>query len=224
MEPFIVWLYGSHARGCTDSYSDLDLLVVSDFQVGNDCIYSKISILSDTANISHYSWAEIHQMADYGSLFLHHLKMEALPLYESPNCKGRLREKLENLGDYKLAKRDVRGFQRVLEDVSKSLNSGNWIIYDLAVLGSLVRHSSILGCYLLNQPRFGRYSAVTNFVQLSGLSQSIKEEFLALYQYRLYIEKRSKKPDVSFADPFIWIERSHEIIRKLEVLVDAKYK
>ena len=223
-DSYVIWLYGSHARGLTDRFSDLDVLVVSEFQVDIDELRNKVQFSLDDVAVSHYQWKEIKRMAQYGSLFLHHIKLEGVPLFESPRYKGKLRHVLDGLGNYTFANRDVRGFQRVLEDVSESLNAGKWEIYEMAVLGTLIRHSSILGCWLLGQPQFGRHGAVNKFVWLREIEQSTADEFPDLYQYRLYIERGLEKPRRCTICPDQWLERAYEVIGSLSELVNAEYK
>ena len=223
-DSYIIWLYGSHARGLTDRFSDLDVLVVSDFKVDIEELRSKVPFSLDAAAVSQYRWGEVKQMAQYGSLFLHHIKLEGVSLFEPPHYAGKLWRILEGLGEYALVNRDIRGFQRVLEDVSESLNVGKWENYEMAVLGTLIRHSSILGCWLLTQPKFGRYEAVTEFVRLQEIEQSTADEFPDLYQYRLYMERGLEKPRRSEIRPHQWLTRAYEVIGSLSELANAEYK
>ena len=113
-----VWLYGSHARGDADALSDVDVLVVSessDEPVSIDCI----DLPSRQLSVTRYTWTEIDGMVDAGSLFLRHLQMEGQPASETLLAKGRLDSSLARLGPYRMARRDVRGFEEVLSDVKK---------------------------------------------------------------------------------------------------------
>ena len=106
-------------------------------------------ICSANVSISRYSWDEIRGMARYGSLFLHHIRLEGRPLYEAESCRGRLHATVAELGEYTLARRDIRGFKVVLADIAESLESGGSRVFELSVLATVIRHASILGCWLI---------------------------------------------------------------------------
>ncbi|HED12443.1 MAG TPA: nucleotidyltransferase domain-containing protein [Gammaproteobacteria bacterium] len=185
-----VWLYGSRARGDEDVLSDVDIFVVSDTEVSKKEVTQLVPELPGDISISQYSWSEVIGMADYGSLFLHHLRTEGQVLWEAEIGKGQLFKLLSEIGDYKYARRDICGFMAVLEDVKTSLESGGVFTYELGVLGTVLRHSSILGCWLNGNPSFGRIAPVQRIVSRYGLSPEIAAEFPGLYEYRLYTDGR----------------------------------
>ena len=187
---YAVWLYGSHARGVVDSCSDLDILVATDALTPIEEIQGNVPVKLNNASLTVYSWSEIKLMAEYGSLFLQHLKLEAVPLYESPSHRGVLRGLLGKMSNYKHARRDVMGFRVVLDDVSEALSAGGRKEYELAVLATVVRHSSILGCWLLNRPSFGRLEPVSCFIASQDIESVVGDEFPILYDYRLYADGR----------------------------------
>ena len=221
-EPYAMWLYGSHARGVADHLSDLDILVVSNSEVERAELQRNAPFCLTGASVSLYGWSEVEEMARYGSLFLQHVRLEGIPLFESPCLGGELQEVLKGVGEYAFFRRDVRGFRQVFEDVSESLNSSKWEVFELALLGTLIRHASILGCWLLGQPRFGRYDAVSTFVHLRGFEERTAEEFSDLYGYRLYIEGRIEQPPLRAVSPNHWLARAHEITLGLSELADAR--
>lgn len=215
---YAVWLYGSHARGVSDSYSDLDILVAEDLPTNINEIKRHIPLPSSGASVSRYTWNEISGMAKYGSLFLQHLKLEAYPLYETPSHQGMLRKLLNELGDYKFAQRDIIGFQTVLDDVAEALDSKEEETYELAVLGTVIRHSTILGCWLLKQPSFGRLEPVSRFVKLRGIKYLVEKEFPYLYRYRLYTDGRLGRESLPKLSGSRWLERARLVIANVEEL------
>jgi len=221
---FAVWLYGSHARGDRDSHSDIDIFVVGAPYVSLADIQGSIPIPMNTAAPSRYSWGEISEMAKYGSLFLHHLRLEGLPLYESPSCKGKLGSLLMSLCDYQCVDRDLNGFHTVLDDVGDALGDHGTENFELSVLGTVVRHCSILGCWVLGEPSFGRTKPVDRIVSALGLPVCIAKEFPSLYGYRLYVDGRIPKPFLIYRlQPHEWLLRARSLVAKVEELTHERY-
>lgn len=221
-QDWAVWLYGSVARGDGDSVSDYDVLVVGP-EVGEPSAVVTVAGLNyDDISVSRYSWDEILGMSMYGSLFLHHVRLEGRPLYETEACRGRLRTMLGKLGEYTLARRDVRGFKTVLGDVAESLEHGDTEVFELSVLGTVIRHASILGCWLLRKPMFGRLAPVQSFAAAAGLAISM-EEFERLYQYRLYCDGRLERSMLRPVDAETWLQRAHRVIEGLEDMDDERH-
>src|SRR5215510_14420602 len=92
-----IWLYGSHARGDVDANSDRDVLVVG--SASRDEVL-ELGDLNPNPSVSQYEWSEIEGMAEYGSLFLHHLRLEGRRVFEGPFSSGKLAHLLDNLRPY----------------------------------------------------------------------------------------------------------------------------
>ena len=217
-----VWLYGSHARGQADPLSDQDVLVISDVDTEFECLQSNCSITLNRTSLSRYTWKEIKGMAAYGSLFLQHLRLEAVPLYESTGSEGFLRSILDNLGDYALANRDVRGFEVVLDDIEESVAENDQDRYELAVLGTVIRHCSILGCWLLKKPSFARVEPVARLVSRCGLKEEIADEFDDLYCHRLYIDGRVGPAALRSIPAMAWLSRAREVVQTVKEMAHAR--
>ena len=219
---YAIWLYGSHARGVADSHSDLDVLVAKDDFTSIDNINSSDLFERRGATLSVYTWDEIMRMAEYGSLFLQHLKLEGIPIYETPSYRGYLRKILNQLADYTLAMRDLRGFNVVLDDVEESLDNDGEEIYELSVLGTVIRHSTILGCWLLNRPSFGRLDPVSLFVRLRGIDCAVEREFPELYSFRLFADGRIGKENLRNVSATRWLNRARHIVAKVGELTNER--
>lgn len=155
-------------------------------------------------------------MTGYGSLFLHHLRLEGRPLYEDRSCAGRLRGKLDGIGPYTKASRDVTAFQTVLADVRESLPHGDVVMHDLAVLATLVRHASILGCWLIGDPQFGRTTPVERYARARGLCAAREVDgFSELYKYRLYFDKRTEQRDLVPICAQQWLRCADSLVSSL---------
>lgn len=213
-----VWLYGSRARGDEDVLSDVDVFVVSDVEVSKKEVTQLIPELPGDISVSRYSWGEVTGMADYGSLFLHHLRTEGQVLWEAPSGEGKLSKLLSEMGDYKHARRDVRGFKAVLGDVKASLETEGVFTYELAVLGTVLRHSSILGCWLEGTPSFARIEPVERIVSLYGLPSEIASEFPKLYEYRLYCDGRiATAPEPTRHQADVWLKRVMKVVNTIAI-------
>ena len=212
-----VWLYGSYARGCEDQYSDFDILVVSDHSILLKSCDLPIPIESEKLSISTYSWAEFRAMASYGSVFLHHLRKEARLIYESKEVEGRLFNILKTLCPYKRVQNDIESFFQVISDVEESINNDCSYEYELSVLGTLLRHSCILGCYMDGFQAFGRSEPVKAIVNRWGLDQAISSEFEDLYSFRLFSYRGTYTPSrVGLEYLVLWCSRIKLILKIIQ--------
>lgn len=219
-----IWLYGSHARGNVDHLSDLDVLVVSSSIVSLEQIERETRLSLTSASVSHYSWDEVRKMAAYGSLFLHHLRIEGRVMYESPACEGAFRALLSEMGRYRYANRDLDAFQQVLSDVSTSLKSGGVEAYELSVLATVIRHCSILGCWLIGSPEFGRIEPVDKIVTALQLDVRTAAGYADLYSYRLYMDNRISQTALTACQPDSWLNRAYALIENVRVLSSERNK
>ena len=211
-----VWLYGSHSRGDCDELSDLDVLHVSDYVLPQNG-YRQRTGTGRKATVSWYAWTEMERMASYGSLFLHHLRLEGTIVAESASCRGRLTKVLETMGPYQLAPRDLIGFRRVLDDVIESLDDGQAsLFYELSTLGTVFRHASILACALEGSYCFSRTGPVERVALTGGLPQRWVKEFVSLYNYRLFVDGRIQEcPEPSVELARAWCSRTQGLLEEL---------
>lgn len=218
-----VWLYGSVARGDAQVSSDVDILVVGGGDLPNEI---SERFVGRRLSLSRYGWDELMKMALYGSLFLHHVKVEGSPLFESPGAAGRLRRLLGGLPRYQRVYRDLRAFRQSLLDIAAELPSTPNLLFELATVAALIRRMGILGSYLLGEPRFDRVGPVVQVVNALGLPSRLHQEFGRVYQYRLAADGIASPngsadardaPDGSVLA--LWIERADLILSALEVHV-----
>ena len=82
----------------------------------------------------------------------------------------------------RILSRQCGSIRRVVQDVSEALTHQDVsIAYELSVLGTLIRHASILGCFLLGSPCLGRYEPVERVTNAWRLSSEISEGFPLLF-------------------------------------------
>jgi len=216
-----IWLYGSYARGCEDQYSDYDILAVCDHPVSLNKNELPILIPEEKISLTYYTWTEIKGMASYGSLFLHHLSCEAKIIYESEEVEGRLSAILNKLCFYKKASKDIRAFFTVLNDIEEAIKYDYSISYELSVIGTVLRHSCILGCYIGGFQKFGRSEPVEIFVKQWGLDHAIAQDFNKLYCFRLHSQRENCAiPLVNSDYLLLWCARVKSILKIIKEQVD----
>ncbi len=219
MNDSVLWLYGSVARGQYGESSDLDVLcAVED--------HAEAPPLGDLARLPQaehlsmqtYTWHELEAMASYGSLFLLHLKMEGRPLTEGTGAL-RLTRLLSDLPEYRQGAKDVAGFQVALQDVRDSLSDGGDPVFELSTIATVIRHSSILACYLLGRPEFDRVQSITTAFRSLDMEEHALGA-LDIYQHRL-AEARSitatAEPTAAAAQH--WLDVAEQFIARLWRLV-----
>lgn len=216
---YSVWLYGSHARGDSDSLSDLDVFVAGALQEG---VAESLAFNGETPSVSQYTWEEVEAMAAYGSLFLHHLRLEGRPLSEHSGGTFRLVQLLERLPKYQLFRRDIRAFHLTVADVREAFGMGSTPEFEMAVLGTVLRHGSVLGCYLLGRPCFARTGAMEQASRALGFTSEDVKAFDTLYRFRLYEDGRCRAPFKPSWDHVLEVCCQIEIfLQRLEEVADA---
>jgi predicted nucleotidyltransferase len=212
-DPPEFWLYGSAARGDVDGLSDIDVLVVGEF---DECDLAQLPYPKERLSIVRYDWAELEHMAAYGSLFLHHVSLEGRPL----GNRSRLSALLDGLPRYVRAHRELASFVTVLDDVEGSLTRDHSPTYELSVIATALRHACILGCYAINRPSFGRASAFAVFLLHAGLGAMV-DDAQRLYGFRLHEDGRAPAPfDPSTEDVRLWLAQARMVIAEVARYLD----
>jgi predicted nucleotidyltransferase len=139
-------LYGSVARGDSEAHSDIDLLVVCGSSCEEDLYNEIVAVLSqrfDRVSVSVYSRRELEFLAKAKSLFLLHLKREALVLFDHAGFLERILATFEPRASY------AEDFRRSLDLTSPLRTMVSGVpneLHRLAYLYSLFR---VYGVYLL---------------------------------------------------------------------------
>ena len=216
-----VFLYGSHARGDADEFSDVDVLAVAPVKPNVDEIVPLLPVSTQgLLHISHYTWEEFDAMSRYGSLFLHHIAAESTALLYEGNAKARISTLLDSLSTYQLAERDLVGFRSMIDDVEEGLTAGLPPCFELSVLGGVARHASVLACYLAGIPTFGR-NCITRAVVALGMPE-VQRKLQIAQSFRLYEERKCGVPEeASIGDVEQVIEILTDIIDRMEGWIHA---
>ncbi len=195
--PIAIWLYGSFARGEQDEHSDCDILTIGSerdtFLVGR--MLSERSRHKVRFSVSRYDWQQIEAMAAYGSLFLHHVSFEGRMVWEDRSVNGRLSGVLNALPTYKRIDRDLTVYRRAVSDVRQSLCDFGSVPFELSVLATTLRHAAVLGCYIVQRPNFGRWSAIGAYAAHAGLGNWTAVKIHDLLDYKLWSEGRRPAPE-----------------------------
>lgn len=218
-----IWLYGSHARGSEDCFSDVDVLFIGETNKfeANKIIENNTKIIKPSLSV--YSWHQIDSMWKYGSLFLKHIHLEGRPLYESPKAIGKLSTKLSSLPKYKRALQDTRSFQKSITDVRWGLSVGTPYDFEAAALATVIRHAAILYCCILDKPNFERYASVRIVATDLDLPKTYVEAYERCYEFKLISENRkSKEDEPCYNDLVKALSFADKLIEELEVLVCSR--
>lgn len=214
----VVVLYGSLARSDGDICSDRDLMVVG----ASPASATEPRHLNDS--IVQYTWAEFSAMQGYGSLFLVHLAKEGLIVDGTQLGVLRYTQLLTAIPPYERADGDLLAFDSAVNDSEESLQLGDSSLeFELANLATIIRHCSILGCYLSGAPDFGRYSAVAKLTSRLGLP--LGDEFPHLYSFRMALARGGNPPEgATVADAFRWCLNARRLVKGVRTLwTDCSY-
>ncbi len=163
-------LFGSHARGDADEHSDVDVCAfVSDVgferlvELRHDCAMA-MGAQEESASV--YPASMLWTMAEVGSLFLWHLKLEGRVVCDP---SGFAAEILDELAPFTEFAEELDLYEDLLRGVQEQqLRHTSLVEFDLHVLFLVARNTSILLAYARGEPTFGRTSAFQLVVQSIG--------------------------------------------------------
>ncbi len=175
-----VMLFGSWARGENDGYSDMDILIVTEKVVQNKYKLYKDNCILNEKWLSVYTKGSLLRLKRYSSLFLWHLKMEGIILYQKDGFLGKL---LEQLPVYTKTPDDLEQYQCICNDIEDIITKENCTYeYELALLAAIIRNTCIAYCYGHGKMIFGRNSPIEYVLNKNPLFTL--ESYQELYRYR----------------------------------------
>lgn len=183
-----IYLYGSYARQENDENSDMDILIIVNENNYNLIKSIKEKIAKDLNFpldwISVYSVGKIEEMKMYGAYFLWHLKLEGIKIYSKDEY---LYKTIIDLPNYSNCKDDVLQYKEICNDIEHSIQSKSYnIVYELNLLASVIRNSSIAYSFSTGKYIFGRYTPVIYVKdRLADTIQFDINEYKQIYRYRI---------------------------------------
>lgn len=185
-------LYGSMARKDEDLSSDIDnLILVKDIDSEKLLKFKrKLANRYITVNesLSVYRISDFLSMAQSGSLFMWHIKLQGKIVFSRDNIVEKILADLKPYGKYAY---DIEIYSKLLKDVEDSLKIYNICNeVDLALLFTLVRNICILLCFKHGTPKFGRSNAYLKAKSIFGNKFPISDWMYAeLCAWKLWYER-----------------------------------
>lgn len=221
-----IWLFGSYARGEQDQYSDIDLLVVIQDCDDEEYKRTKMQLSQELGMplewLSLYEMHKIQEMASQGSYFMWHIKMEGRQLYARGSFQ---KDILANLPEYQNAWQDLEDYGIICNDIRCNLSEQYVdITYELSVLASIIRNTSMTIDFLEGKMNFGRVQAVEicNAILQEKCSIPIKE-YERLYTNRLYMTgKAAIHAMMTIDDVGEWLKKAENLISCAKEIYNAK--
>ena len=100
----------------------------------------------------------------------------------------------------------------------------DFLIFDLSTLATIIRHCSILGCWLLRNPCSERIEPVKRILKQFNLNIFKIDEYVNLYKYKLYMNQQVDKRYIEGirATPKEWIEHTKTIVNTVKGIVNEQ--
>ena len=180
--PFVCVLYGSAARGDSDNLSDVDVLVVDDVKNRHHQY--------ENASVVRYGWSEMAEMRAYGSLFLRHLRLHSRVLTGNDIGKIAYSQVLDTIPSYDRVRFDLTSFRSAVDDSRGAIELQDTSPeFELASLATVMRHCSILGCYLLGVDEFSRTRPVEICCDAFNLGTDAVKLYKCIYRFRIALAR-----------------------------------
>lgn len=212
-----IYLYGSMARGDVADNSDCDILVAVD-----DCDAEMFEHLRSELQEWHpelncefaiYQISALKSMCAKGSLFLWHIKSEAIKIYSAGN---QLEDILENLLPYNGTMDALSEYKDIMKDIEDDpLDDAQLMVYNLSLMATLIRNTCIVCCYVMGNMLFGRVSPVKYCLSHWQEAFPINiQEYEELYQYRVALNRGGEIPEQPVLKQYynMWKRKTNQLI------------
>lgn len=182
-------LYGSYARGDSDSESDIDVCVFT--KDGRPTCAHEIEPFLAIPNharlsLTTYSETDLTAMMEYGSLFLWHLRLEGRIVfgdeYLVPN--------LAKLRAFDKHREEIAYHQQIFDDLITAANGKNCPNeFDLALLFTIARNCCMVLAHKAEIPAFGRHSCYQAAAQKYRDLPLDQTTYLKLARWKMIYER-----------------------------------
>lgn len=188
-------LYGSCARGTNDENSDIDILVICEFE--SNKMTNKVeetifkALQGYNVDVSIYESKKFQRLLECGSLYLHHIRDEGKMIYQrSPQySKEYLFGKLR---DFKGISEDLLLYERMMKKTAISLKENHANYFDINMLALLARNTMILMCYFMENPQYGKKEVFDACNNMFGDEFLFDEKIYdKLMKYRSYYNRKN---------------------------------
>jgi len=190
-------VFGSWARGNSDAHSDFDVFILCE-DLEFDGLGRLRRQVADALNchlssVSAYCLSSAMAMAEDGSLFMWHLKLEGKIAFSREEVIENLFRRLRPYSNYRA---DFVYYRSLLRDVEESLERfRNPNEFDLSLLFTICRNTCMLLSFLAGKPRFGRRSAfVVANETLASRFPVDSDTYETLLGWKLWYERGAVRP------------------------------
>ena len=224
MKTIAIVEFGSSARLDSDKYSDRDFFILverfDDLEMAILDLKLKFSYLNKpNAEFIVNDVASFNRMLKNGSLFLWHLKLEAKPVYGSDEFWTRMK----NLNAFTEFESTFYSYLEVLEDLSNARKKLPTLThFDYSVLFSVVRNLSILGCYKLNSPKFGRVSAFKELIKITQQKSISYSDYIFLMRKKIEYERGFFDKSDTIIDIDLLIQKAYTFSNQVKNLLNIE--
>ena len=215
-------LFGSTARKDADVYSDKDIFVLCQdlgldelLRIKSDFILPSVG---QAEGICCYKHKDVVIMAEKGSLFLWHLKLQGRIVFSK---NGVLENIFSILKSYDKYQEDLTYYRNLLADVNESLKKWNVLSeFDLSLLFTIARNTCMLLCYHKGMPKFGRSNVYLTARKIFGKELPMVDWlYPKLCSWKLWYE-RGIKPEGGLPGRSM----SYSMIEQLSALLEFARK
>jgi len=194
-------VFGSTARRQIDHLSDRDILFVSDKPAALRRAASRL----ETSGWSciNYSWSRLRKAAAWNSLFMQHLKQEAIILKDHEDILSSVLSRFSAKGSYKVEAEEAKHLLSILERIPNSIQGRYWAL-DVLMVG--LRSLTIATLADEGIYSFSFKEMLTKLQRIGILSHENVIDLYALRRFKSKYRKRAWSPDLDWARVFHLIE------------------